>query len=142
MNKRKTAYIFTLIAGIVILAHAVVPHHHHHELICFESSHCAGDAVPHNHNDAGQNHQHDNNSNSGTCFLSDYIPAWGSNASRFCSCSGQGDSHAHDFQAVLIILNYALEAPAVRIATFAPLPYPHYSFHVYSSAELRGPPAV
>ncbi len=40
MIKRIAAISFLVLANIVLLAVAVMPHHHHGEMMCFVSSHC------------------------------------------------------------------------------------------------------
>lgn len=52
MRKRLTALLPLYIAGIVMLAFAVIPHHHHNELICFTVSHCGETSdTEHHHHD-------------------------------------------------------------------------------------------
>ena len=40
MFRRAVAISFLILANIVLLAVAVVPHHHHGDMICFATSHC------------------------------------------------------------------------------------------------------
>ena len=56
MIKRKTAVAFILIANIILLAHAVIPHHHHHNNeVCTESSACQTDEKSLGHSDCEHN---------------------------------------------------------------------------------------
>jgi hypothetical protein len=45
MIRRTAAKAILIMAGILFLAHAVVPHHHHGNLICFVKSHCDNDGT-------------------------------------------------------------------------------------------------
>jgi len=56
MIKRKTALAFILIANIILLAHAVIPHHHHHNNeVCTESSTCQAEEKSLGHSDCEHN---------------------------------------------------------------------------------------
>lgn len=41
MRKKRTALLPLYVAGLIMLAFAVLPHHHHNEFICFTVSHCS-----------------------------------------------------------------------------------------------------
>jgi hypothetical protein len=71
MIKRKTAAAFLVLAGILFLAHAVVPHHHHGNLICYAKSHCEGEDPAGNHESSPDNHHHDNDGCDVHCILKD-----------------------------------------------------------------------
>lgn len=65
---KKTAYIITILANIILLAYAVVPHHHHKFQVCVISEHCQT-----NDFDDTENHHHDSQTKSNNCLLSQAI---------------------------------------------------------------------
>lgn len=67
MIKKATANFFVLVAGMLLLVHAVVPHHHHQSQICFNLSHCQADAHHDDHDETGK-HSHDGG-NDDSCIL-------------------------------------------------------------------------
>ena len=67
--KRLPALFFILLANIVFLAHAVIPHHHHDSEVCFESSHCQTHSESHEHSATEHNHNHDGENNAVYCIL-------------------------------------------------------------------------
>lgn len=74
---RKTLAIsFLLLANLVFLAHAMVPHHHHGNATCFATSHCDSDEM-YNHNEA--EHEHDHSDSSLCRVLQDVVPSEANN---------------------------------------------------------------
>lgn len=69
MIGKLTAYGLIILANIILLAHAVIPHHHHESVICIEQKHCQNDTKQHKHNVTEHDHQHNDNKNSTTCIL-------------------------------------------------------------------------
>ena len=67
MIKRNTALFFILLANIILLAHAAIPHHHHKGQVCIEKSHCEADCESHEHDATKNDHEH--NSNNQCCVL-------------------------------------------------------------------------
>ena len=70
---RITANLFIMLAGILLVAHAVVPHHHHNKQICFERSHCIQDDFTHEHGTNPASHSHDGENNHDDCALNDPV---------------------------------------------------------------------
>lgn len=65
---------FLLIANVILLAHAVVPHHEHDNmLICFFDSHCEDCTDTHDDTDCNTPAHHENNCSSGKCCTIDSI---------------------------------------------------------------------
>ena len=75
MMVRRTALTFLMLASLMLVAHAVIPHHHHGNIICLKRAHChcegplqedhpADDRKANHHN-----HTHDGEDNSGDCVL-------------------------------------------------------------------------
>lgn len=67
MIKRNTALLFILLANIILLAHAAIPHHHHKGQVCIESSPCETDCESHEHDATKNDHEH--NCNTVSCVL-------------------------------------------------------------------------
>lgn len=57
--RKKIAAILPLyLAGIIMLAFAVLPHHHHNEYICFSNTHCAPvEEASHQHDEPAPAHE-------------------------------------------------------------------------------------
>lgn len=76
--KRIAAIFFILIAYIIFMAHAVIPHHHHESEVCFTESHCHTgdhhhdhnhDNHKHKHNPVNHDHQHHGNNDAEHCLI-------------------------------------------------------------------------
>ena len=139
MNRKKTAFGFILLAGFLMMAHAVIPHHHHHRQVCFVHQHCVNDVKAHTHNESEPDHQHDSNSNPNMCFLSEFVPT-SNNNSRICNSQQSDDNNSAGLQFILFVAFPGLQAPVVKANSpfkdFTPL----YSSILYSSTGLRAPP--
>lgn len=68
MLKRPTAIFILLLASLLWLCHAVVPHHHHNSLICLVAEHCNHDSDRCAQSSVANHHKHDHNSTTG-CVL-------------------------------------------------------------------------
>jgi hypothetical protein len=144
MIKRTVATAFLILAGLLFLAHAVVPHHHHGNLICFTKSHCDNDNPGHDQGPAPDNHHHDGDEGSGHCVLKD--PAVVSSNQITAGLkfidkkSGQpGDDNIHY---CLPVYTAIISVPELWSSLQSP---PHASlYHSFStaSAGLRAPPAA
>jgi hypothetical protein len=73
MIKRTTAASFLILAGILFLGHAVVPHHHHGNLICFVKSHCTDEYPAGDHGSSPDSHRHDGQEGPDQCLLKDPV---------------------------------------------------------------------
>jgi len=67
--KKKAAFIFVLLANLVILAHAVVPHHHHDEKITMVTV-CHHHGEHHNHGNIPVCNEEHNDEQTAACLLS------------------------------------------------------------------------
>ncbi|MBK8807545.1 MAG: hypothetical protein IPO21_13245 [Bacteroidales bacterium] len=140
MIKKLTAYSFILLANLVLLAHAVLPHHHHEQQVCIESTHCDGDSEAHIHNTASQDHQHDGADNT-ICVLKQAVIVPSSQVKSINTCDNCSDNHNHDFiihsdfgnehsQFVSEVISYKPEFPSF------------YTTFVTPTLGLRAPPIV
>jgi len=141
MIKKLTAYSFVLIANLVFLAHAVLPHHHHDQIVCIASAHCVGDQEAHIHNNSAQNHQHDGNKNSTGCILKQAVVILPSQVRFLNNCYNCSDNHNKDY---FIHSNFEfedLQTVSVNVASVPEFDSILISF-VTTSPGLRAPPLV
>ena len=69
MINRAIAFSFILLANIILLAHAVIPHYHHKTEICITGFHSQEDRESHKHRSDENNNKHNGDSNSEYCVL-------------------------------------------------------------------------
>ncbi|OQX72504.1 MAG: hypothetical protein B6D64_15035 [Bacteroidetes bacterium 4484_276] len=90
---RLPALFFVLLANIVFLAHAVIPHHHHDSEVCFESSHCQSHNEPHEHGPAEHSHNHDGENKATYCILNQVFVVPSNHVKQECKCLDCDYSH-------------------------------------------------
>lgn len=141
MIKKRIAYGLFLIANILLLAHAVIPHHHHGSVVCVEQTHCHDDALPHNHHDAGTDHQHDGDNNSSYCILKQSFVDPSSQGKQLKSSEYYWDHHYQDYY---ILSNFGLaNVPDVsKEISYVPVHSTYILPFVTLSLGLRAPPTV
>lgn len=144
MLKRTIAYTFIIFAGLLFLAHAVIPHHHHDNHICFVNNHCANDNLKDEHGTNGKSHSHDGDSDSDHCALkAPVVLALNQIRTDFHFNNISSDNSGHDG------LSYAIEASTTELNilflpdfVFAQSDNSSYSSIVSDSLGLRAPPVV
>ncbi|MDR0333423.1 MAG: hypothetical protein LBI15_08135 [Dysgonamonadaceae bacterium] len=138
--KRAISLSFLLLANIVMLAHAVVPHHYHENTGVCILLHCRDSNEAHRHeNHHSQNHEHKGNTLSDECDID--IHAFAKSENNDC-CSYINC----DCEQIL----YTLILDRVSISSFdTKIPFQHkpylISYHtkyVSQSLGLRAPPIV
>jgi len=144
MIKKRAAIFLILLANIVFLAHAVVPHHHHESQVCLESCSCQSDCSTHEHNTSAHNHNHDGSDCSVNCVLKQtvVIP---SNQLRHELKYATGENHHSPFNNFhAIIINHEQLSFAPKIISIAQIPLIISSHSQFNSGStgLRAPPAV
>ena len=72
MIKKTIAVASIMLASIVLLAHAIVPHHHHNKQVCLVNSHCTNDNKD-EHGSTDKSHSHDGENNSDHCVLKESV---------------------------------------------------------------------
>ena len=82
MLKKLTSIIFVFIASFVLLAHVVVPHQHCEGHVCITESYDRHECDHHKHDSPFQKHNHDHNSSSSKCVLSQVLLLLPSNSLR------------------------------------------------------------
>jgi hypothetical protein len=146
LNVQHIGRVFIFMAGLIILAHAVVPHHHHDNIICIENTHCADDTSPHNHNydndhkDTGD-HDHDCSHDVQTCFLNQFIPNQNNENQKILK---YGNSNTIFPVLVFAIFNSETENFSLRKTDFSfiPIKLLNYTTFVTKCFGLRAPPVV
>lgn len=71
--RKSIAFIFLLLANLVLLAHTMIPHHHHDRVIvCIGEIHCSDNEDSHNHQASNSHaHKHNDSSSSKECIIKD-----------------------------------------------------------------------
>lgn len=146
MLKRTTAYTFIILAGLLFLAHAVVPHHHHDNHICFVKKHCANDNLKDDHgtNDKSHSHSHDGDNDSDHCILkAPVVLGFNQNRTDFHFNNISSDNSGHDGISYVIVDS----TTELKIAVLSNLVFERsencsFSSLVPDSSRLRAPPFV
>ncbi|MDP4186030.1 MAG: hypothetical protein Q8862_12835, partial [Bacteroidota bacterium] len=73
MIKKKIALLFIILAGIGLVANAVLPHHHHGHLICFNQSHCHPGSGHNDPMEDNSDHDHDCGAGFNDCIVKEYF---------------------------------------------------------------------
>lgn len=135
VNKSITAYIFVFLAGIILLAHAVVPHCHHVDKIVIVSE-CYHD----DHETQHHHHDHDDDENCAGCQLKQALFAPG-----FSSRQIQNSRYSIENKDIvfLIIENDFYGEPLKLVAHIDPVWRYIFNAHPeFNDSELRGPPSA
>ena len=138
--KKGIAILFVLLANIILLAHAVLPHHYHEKLVCIESTHCAEDATNHSQNSVEHNHQHDGNDNI-TCILNQAVFILPTQGQIFNDCENCNDTHNHDF-CITKAFEYQHFQALPTTVRVVPKNISFFTSFVSSTSGLRAPPLV
>lgn len=139
MIRKRTAIFFILLANIIILVHAVVPHHYHQMAICVNTSHCQSDSNAHDHD-----HEHDGEENSQSCVLKQavFIPSTQENQFSNCLYAADKPLATIDFQAVLFDNGYLAGAPCIVSWSQTSFDTSSFTEFIAPSLGLRAPPIV
>lgn len=145
--KNKTAIFFVLLANIIIVAHAVVPHHHLPHQSFFLTAQTAEAENRHHHpesSDFDHDHDHDNKSDNEHCLLNRVIGLPTNTVRQICGCDFHADFHPDlgGFYAVLLFIQFECVVPAVTVRLRRPLFAFSYISYASSVLGLRAPPAV
>jgi len=132
-----------MLANLVLLAHAVVPHHHHDKLVCFKHSHCNHDGLVDEHGTNQDNHSHDGDNDHDNCVLREPIVVFSNQWKSDLILNITTDlSDLDDFH-----YNLLNSSPDFQILVLSKFLYERgingsYSSLVSSSLGLRAPPVV
>lgn len=144
MIRKKTAIFFILLANIILLAHAVVPHHYHKEQVCLVNAHCQNDSKAHQHNASGHNHEHDGSEGTQNCVLKQTVAIPANSLRQEFKCLGCDDNHSPfvHLQAILCGNELISFVPEIISNAQTPSGSSQHSNFVSTSLGLRAPPIV
>ena len=100
MHKKLKVILPLYLAGIIMLAFAVLPHHHHSELICFTPAQCTEST------ETATSHDHDSNLPHEGCVRHLFQTQVTRSLSLSDDCP---DGHCHHFTAPLILTSLIFE---------------------------------
>jgi hypothetical protein len=139
MNVKKAISLsFLLLANIVMLAHAVVPHHYHENTGVCVMSHCRDSNEAHRHeNNHSQKHEHGGNALSDECSVD--IHVFTKNDNNNCCLHSYCDCEQILYTLILdrvSISNFDIKIP------FQHKPYllSYHTEYISQSLGLRAPP--
>ena len=69
MIKKGFNILIVILTGMLLLAHAIVPHHHHNLQVCVVDIHSGHKDATHDHSCNNENHQHDHEADDLSCIL-------------------------------------------------------------------------
>lgn len=143
MIKRTTAIIFLMLANIVLVAHAVVPHHHHNKQVCIERSHCIHDGFTDEHSTNRNNHSHDGENNHDNCVLKEPVVVLSNEWKDDFKFNNTTDrSGLDDFQYNIQNSTTEILIPGPYTILFEHFNKCSYSSMVSASLGLRAPPVA
>ena len=99
MHKKLKVILPLYLAGMIMLAFAVLPHHHHKEVICFTPAHCTETAET-------ENHRHDSDIPHEGCVRQLFQTQVTRSLSLSDDCP---DGHCHHFIALLTLSSLIFE---------------------------------
>lgn len=139
MIKKGTAIFFILLANIVLLAHAVIPHHHHELQICIQRTHCDDD-VTHTPYSPEHNNRPDGNDHT-NCVLKQAVIIPSTQSRYLKNCDKCTDTHNHDFY-IISSFRYIDLLPVSQVVTYLPEFPSFFTTFVTPILGLRAPPLV
>ena len=146
--KKAITLSFLLLANIILLAHAAVPHHHHETIsICFCDMHGTNceETCTHEHHDTQTTHheQHEFPSSDDCCYIDTFYAPTHNNLKTSC--------HLHEKCECGKMILYALISTSIYTSDFVedtiihfrqnPCVQLFYSDFISQSIGLRAPPA-
>ncbi len=71
MFKKSVSFLFIIVANLILLAHALIPHHHHNLEVCLNADECSfhNDFQSQNQEDKDHKHNHNHSSDTECCVL-------------------------------------------------------------------------
>ena len=143
--KSKGAYltrILTMLAGLIFLAHTVIPHHHHDQKICFGANHCDCSTIPHGEDHTDHHHPFDNQSQTHQCCVSEFIPVSSIELPRLGKFEDSKNPFVPDAYYFLLPEQILFKA-WVRKSIICHQKDKHpLGIKIYSASGLRAPPQV
>jgi hypothetical protein len=140
MKRRITAIIFILLANIVLLAHAVIPHHYHEVKICLENTHCQNDET-HHQGTTEDEHEHDGDKSSRTCILNQSVILFSNQKKEAFFVIYDTDRHQQFFTVINSNGINEIQSTVLWDDLF-PTTHTGYSSYIFKCIGLRAPPLV
>jgi len=140
--KKVIALSFILLANIILLAHAVIPHHdHENRTICFLDTHCTDSDVMHNHTDCDAQSHQDSTDSDRCCLIDIVFDPTDHKAKTFCHIHTQCDC----LHTPYLLMSDVLELQdcgddALLLFLYAPYIVTCHSDYISQSLGLRAPP--
>ena len=140
MINKVAALFFILIANIILLANAAIPHHHHKSEVCIVGSHCKADE----HKTDGHKHGHDGDNNADHCVLNQVFIIPANQVKQEIKSLDFSDNtiNHNQFQANPIDLELISLVSIYLLKTQPSLLFSSYCRYVQSSLGMRAPPIV
>ncbi len=130
-----------MLANIILLAHAVIPHHHHKDDICIVNSLYQQEKELHNHFDAKEDCEHDGDSDYQICVLKNQAVAVPQKSiKQVYNTQNDHDSYP-GYQAIQPDLRSEIHLSGNPVVTQNNTPETQFSF-LNSCLSLRAPPVV
>lgn len=134
-------FLLLLIAGLLFIAHAIVPHHHHVHQVCIESYDSQDHKSEHSHANEEQNDQN-NNPGNGNCIFNQFIVLPGNQMKNECDCSFITSLHFHNYAFIIADDLISRLHPVFWKTQFSPDATVHYTSLKTNSLGMRAPPAA
>ena len=140
MIRKSLTVFFVLIANIILLAHAVIPHHAHQNKVCLERSHMHTNSSEHN-NCTDPNHSSEQTDN---CALNELVVVLSQQIRSELQCLDCPTTYSQFDRSQAQLLNegvnylFSQNVSSLR----PPLLLFDYSSFVGNQIGLRGPPIV
>ena len=143
MIKRTIAIALLILANIIILAHAVVPHHHHNKQVCLVNSHCINESFTDKHGTNQDSHSHDGENNSDDCVLKLPVVIFSNQWKTDFKFNNKSDhSGPDDFHYNLLNSTTEVQIPVQSSFNYERITDSSYSSLVSTALGLRAPPVV
>ena len=137
--KRAMTLSFLLLANIILLVHAVIPHHHHDLVCCSPNAHCDDNDETHEHTADSGCQQHDDENKGKECPLKDVYMKPENDKSLV-------DLNPHNDLQYPVLLLFPVKS-MVKITDLKNLPFRqkpcllfYYTDYLSQSLGLRAPP--
>jgi len=132
-----------MLAGILLVAHAVIPHHHHNKQICLERSHCIHDDLKVEHGTNTGSHSHDGENSHDDCVLKIPVVVLSNQGKTDFRFINDTDRSGLDvFHDNLVVISTEFPIPVLSSYVYERVTDSLYPSLVAASLGLRAPPAV
>lgn len=141
MIRKSLTIFFILIANIILLAHAVIPHHSHQNEVCVGNTHMQAQSGEHN---SCSNHTHSQEQEAEDCDLNQAVVVLSQQLRSEIKCFDYATTYSQFDATQAVLLNKSFDALFyIDISNIKPpLLASIYSSFVGRQIGLRGPPVV